>query len=110
MPTSPRIPKKGNISHRADVGIRPYRRAHGGAGDHKGRPYVLGPPGVPVGGDALIALLAPVYRRLSTPVSSVKAVISPSRAAACRCTSSQVLPYQRSLSSCMSRPCCSTQV
>ena len=40
---------------RADVGIRPYRRAHGGAGDHKGRPYVLGPPGVPVGGDALIA-------------------------------------------------------
>ena len=37
------------------MGIRPYRRAHGGAGDHKGRPYVLGPPGVPVGGDALIA-------------------------------------------------------
>ena len=30
-------------------------RAPGGAGDHKGRPYVLGPPGVPVGGDALIA-------------------------------------------------------
>lgn len=24
MPTSLRIPKKGNISHRADVGIRPY--------------------------------------------------------------------------------------
>ena len=24
MPTSPRIPKKENISHRADVGIRPY--------------------------------------------------------------------------------------
>ena len=24
MPTSPRIPKKGNFSHLADVGIRPY--------------------------------------------------------------------------------------
>ena len=42
-----------------------------------------------VGGDALIAPPAPVYRRLSTPVSSLKAVISSSRAAACRCTSSQ---------------------
>ena len=34
---------------------RPYGRVPGGAGDHKGRPYAFGPPGVPVGGDALIA-------------------------------------------------------
>ena len=45
----------GTPRQRADVGIRPYGRAPGRAGDHKGRPYVLGPPGVPVGGDALIA-------------------------------------------------------
>ena len=38
------------------MGIHPYGRARGRAGDHKGRPYALGPPGVPVGGDALIVL------------------------------------------------------
>ena len=37
------------------MGIHPYGRVPGGAGDHKGRPYAFGPPGVPVGGDALIA-------------------------------------------------------
>ena len=37
------------------MGIRPYGHVPGGAGDHKGRPYAFGPPGVPVGGDALIA-------------------------------------------------------
>ena len=39
----------GTPRQRADVGIRPYGRAPGRAGDHKGRPYVLGPPGAPVG-------------------------------------------------------------
>ena len=51
----PRVPEREYPRQRADMGIRPYGHVPGGAGDHKGRPYVLGPPGVPVGGDALIA-------------------------------------------------------
>ena len=51
----PRGPERECPRQRADVGIRPCGRVPGGAGDHKGRPYAFGPPGVPVGGDALIA-------------------------------------------------------
>ena len=50
------------------------------------------------------------YRFLSTPDSSLKALISSSSWSAWRCTSSHTVPYHRSLSSWAVRPCCSTQV
>ena len=50
------------------------------------------------------------YRVLSTPASSLKALISASSWSAWRCTSSHTVPYHRSLSSWAVRPCCSTQV
>ena len=50
------------------------------------------------------------YRVLSTPDSSLKALISSSSWSAWRCTSSHTVPYHRSLSSWAVRPCCSTQV
>ena len=53
--SNPQGPEREYPRQRADVGIRPCGRVPGRAGDHKGRPYVFGPPGVPVGGDALIA-------------------------------------------------------
>ena len=47
--SDPQGPEREYPRQRADMGIRPYGHVPGGAGDHKGRPYVLGPPGVPVG-------------------------------------------------------------